>query len=114
MKRRLEHAKLMHLPLLEAVCGGGERLGHRCDGDPGVAGEPGEVLDLGGRVLCVEHPDPDRVAGDLLLGGGGVLGGDLGPLAVAFMKLGGVIRRSPSAGAWSAKMLSDAPTGVPA
>ena len=33
------------------------------------------------------------------------------PSLIAFMKLAGVIRLSPSAGACSAKMLSEAPTG---
>ena len=36
------------------------------------------------------------------------------PSLIAFMKLYGVIRLSPSAGACSAKMLSEAPTGTPA
>ena len=35
------------------------------------------------------------------------------PSLIAFMKLYGVISFRPSAGACSAKMLSDAPTGTP-
>jgi hypothetical protein len=36
------------------------------------------------------------------------------PSLIAFMKLAGVVRRRPSDGESSAKMLSEAPTGVPA
>ena len=101
-----------------ATAGSGvRRRGQRLErGDVVIRGGRGcgvQALDLRRDVLGVVHPDLDPVGGELALGG--VVSWAVG--SVLADRPSGSRRGDeglrPSAGAWSAKMLSEAPTGIP-
>src|SRR5262249_10679397 len=60
VKRRHQASELRALPLLEAIRGGGERLGDGRDRDAARPRELVDALHVWGRVLAVVNPHLDR------------------------------------------------------